>query len=271
MLATALWFVALLGLVAAIALDGAAEFARAGVRAAADHAVEGAMQDAVAQYQGVLAAAIAGLPNAALLNGSAGIFGGAPPALGLANLSAPSPSSTLAPPGPGQLVVSYAVAPTTVAAPVCSGPHTGGDTIAWLQCHGFVQESRMSLQVTVNVYAPGGDLLAKRMSYVSLRLFAQPPYSAVVGSEDGSADAASGSASPVHEGDVGGDTVAGATPPQPSPWPSGGTLLHVSYRCTDGSGPSGQPYACAGAAPPDPDGALAPGVTWSDGNQPAAP
>ena len=110
-----------------------------------------------------------------------------------------------------------------------------------------------------------GERVAQRDADVTLRLFAEPPYSAIVGADDASGIAtASGGATPApHEGDLGGDTLSGA-PPQPSPgaWPAGGTLIHVQYQCVDGAG------HCAGAAPPDPDADLQPNVRWSDGNRP---
>ncbi|MDB5094289.1 MAG: hypothetical protein JWO85_2390, partial [Candidatus Eremiobacteraeota bacterium] len=59
MLATTLWFVVALGLTAALVLESAAAFARSGVRAAADHAIETVLHDAVADYQQRLGGAIA--------------------------------------------------------------------------------------------------------------------------------------------------------------------------------------------------------------------
>ena len=169
--------------------------------------------------------------------------------------------------------------PTTLAPPACpqagSTPSAGPDAIAWLQCGGFVRESRMSLRVVVRVLdSAGAATLARREQYVTLRLFGEPPYSAVVGREDASAADPAGTgalAAPPHEGDVGGDTVSGAAPP-PYPgatpaaqgqWPEGGTLIHVRYECRDGAG------HCANAAPPDPDASLRPGARWANGNRPA--
>ena len=54
------------------------------------------------------------------------------------------------------------------------------DAIGWLQCGGMVQESRMSLHVVVTCAdAAGTSTVAQRDAFVSLRLFAAPPYSAV--------------------------------------------------------------------------------------------
>ncbi len=274
MLGTALWFVIALGLLATVVLDGAAAFGRAGVQAAADHALEGAMHDAIADYQNRLQAAIA---QAAAPLAPAAPFAGSVPGLGnyaspIATLPDPlqgtyaAGTSTNAPSPP--FTVAYTVTPTTLAPPDCSAqPGTGGpDPIAWLQCGGFVQESRMSLHVVVRVLAAGGETLAQRNGFVSLRLFAEPPYSAVVGRSDGSADAPAGPNAlidPPHEGDVGGGTISGASPvPRPSSLPAGGTSIHVRYECHDGAG------HCANAAPPDPDAGLQAGVTWANGNRP---
>jgi len=272
-LGTALWFVVALGITATVLLEGAASFGRAGIATAANRAVEAAVHDAVADYQNQLqvsmAAATAGLD-------SPQPFAGAPPALG--NYSAavgaiPNPltrtfAANAGAAGP-QFTLAYAVVPTTLAPPVCTSPAppAGPDAIAWLQCSGFVQESRLSLRVDVEVLdAAGVQLLAQREQYLTLRLFAEPPYSAPVGRKDGGAEnptSGDALAAPAHEGDLGGDTVSGIPPPPASPWPAGGTLIHVQYECLDGAG------HCVNAAPPDPDGDLRFDTHWTNGNQPA--
>jgi hypothetical protein len=274
-LGTALWFVVALGLLAAVVLDGAAAFGRATVQAAADHALEGAMHDAVADYQNRLQTAIA--QSVAPL-APAQPFAGSAPDLG----NYASPIATLPDPlqgtvaagagtsGSGPASVAYTVTPTTLVPPACpqlaQRPPGGADAIGWLQCSGMVQESRMSLHVVVQVLAASGETLAQRDQFVSLRLFAEPPYSAVVGRADGSADAPAGPdalVDPPHEGDVGGATISGLAPvAQSSSAPAGGTSIHVQYECHDGAG------HCANAAPPDPDAQLEPGASWTDGNRP---
>jgi hypothetical protein len=253
-LGTALWFVVALGLLAAALLDGAAAFGRAGVQAAADHALEAAVHDAVADYQNRLQSAAGD---------------GQSPAAPLERTFPPAA-------GDGGFTLAYSVTPTTLAPPACpqtGAPSSGPDTIAWLQCGGFVRESRMSLRVVVRVLdATGAQTLAQREHDVTLRLFGEPPYSAVVGRKDASAGDPTGTAgAPAHEGDLGGGTVsgasappeAGATPAGQSAWPAGGTLIHVRYECRDGAG------RCANAAPPDPDAGLRPGARWANGNRPA--
>ena len=256
MLGATLWFVVVIGLVTVALMDGAATFGRAGVQAAADHAIDAAMHDAVADYQNRLQTAGDTQSPATPLERTFA-----------AGQSAPGTAFTLA----------YTVTPTTLAAPACpqaAAASAGPDTIAWLQCGGFVRESRMSLRVIVRVLdAAGAETLARREQYVTLRLFGEPPYSAVVGRKDASAGEPAGTgalAAPVHEGDVGGGTVSGtspapeasAVPAGQSAWPGGGTLIHVRYECHDGAG------HCANAAPPDPDAGLQRGTRWANGNLP---
>ncbi len=272
MLGTTLWFTIAIGLIATVLLDAAATFGRAGLHAAADHAIESAMHDALADYQNQLQAAIAANAPAALATTQP--FAGAPPSQnGYASAlgTLPNPlTRTLTPDEHGtgpRFTLTYAVIPTTIVAPSCAAASASQpDTIAWLQCSGFVQESRMSLRVDVDVLDPAGaQHIATRTRYVTLRLFAEPPYSAIVGSKDASAAepaAPDADSTPSHEGDVGGDTVSGATPAPQSGSPVGGTLIHVQYECHDGAG------HCANAAPPDPDAGLHSGVTWENGNRP---
>ena len=252
MLGPTLWFVVVIGLLAVALLDGAAAFGRAAVQAAADHAIEAAQHDAVADYQ-----------NRLQTDGEHAQTPAAP-----LERTFPPPANDGGP--GGGFTLAYAVTPTTLAPPACAQagtpPSAGPDTIAWLQCGGFVRESRMSLRVVVRVLdAAGTTTLARREQYVTLRVFGEPPYSAVVGREDASASALA------HEGDLGGDTVsgaspvpeAGATPAAQTQWPAGGTLIHVRYECRDGAG------HCANAAPPDPDASLRAGTRWANGNRPA--
>ncbi|HEX3467944.1 MAG TPA: hypothetical protein VHT05_07700 [Candidatus Elarobacter sp.] len=271
MLAAALWYVVALGLLAAVVLDGAAAFGRASLQAAADHAIDGAAGDAVADYQNRVQAAFA---QATALLSPSEPFAGAPPSLGgyasaLATLPNPL-RNTLAPAGADPaFTVAYTVTPTTLTPPACTAgaspaPAPRADAIGWLQCSGMVQESRLSLHVVVQVLVAGGEVVAQRDTFVSLRLFAEPPYSAPVGRADGAADAPDGPdvlVAPPHEGDVGGATVSGVAVPAASAPPAGGTAIHVRYECLDGAG------RCANAATPDPDGLQA-GTSWSNGNRP---
>jgi hypothetical protein len=267
-LATTLWFVVALGVLATVLLDAAAVFGRAAVTAAANHAVETAAHDAVADYQNRLQAAI----GAIVAQASPAPLGPTVPSPGTyaAALAAlPNPleatlnaDSSATP----SLSIAYRVVPTTISSPDCAAAADapGADTVAWLQCADVVDESRLSLQITIDVDdASGEHTLAHREEYVTLRLFAEPPYSAPVGRKDGGADDPIGDGAldvPAHEGDLGGDTISGVAAPAVSPWPAGGTLIHVRYECVDGAG------HCANAAPPDPDAALRSNARWTNGN-----
>jgi hypothetical protein len=278
MLGTSLFLAAIVALLAGVLLDGAAGFARAGVHAAADHAIDGVARDAVAAYQVQLAAAIAGDPANALLHppGANSPFTGTPAPIAQLQPGASPPAAldatlaATATPGPGSdsaFTLVYAVTPTTLAAPACTqNAGVTHDTIAWLQCNGHIQESRLSLRVVVQAYDPGGSLIAQRQAYVTLRLFDEPPYTALSGRLDGTASdtLAQSSAAPTHEGDDGGDTVDGSTQTGSATYPLAGTIFHVRYQCTDGTG------SCANAAPADPDMKLHSNAAWSNGNA-AAP
>jgi hypothetical protein len=271
MLGTTLWLAVAIGLFASVLVDAAAAFGRAGAHAAADHAIEAAMHDAVADYQNRLNSALAQAPpSAANADPYASAVATLPNPLertytaDTTNATGSSPSTSFA--------LAYDVSPTTIEAPSCPAPDTSVtnalDAVGWLQCNGFVAESRMSLRVVVRVLDPSGNaVLAQREQFVTLRLFAEPPYSAVAGRKDASAadpSSADALAPPAHEGDLAGDTLSGASPaPLASPWPAGGTLIHVRYECHDGAG------SCANAAPPDPDAGLRAGTRWSNGNRPA--
>ncbi len=273
MLGTTLWFVVVMALMAAVLMDGAAAFGRAGVQAAADHAVEAALHDALADYQNRLRPVLASESATAGPAGTTGTLANPLPVVSVT--PAPRATGYGTPSGSGgaggaTFAIGYDVTPTTVVAPSCGAPaQNGADAVAWLQCHALVNESRASLRVTARVFdASGTQLLAQRGQTVTLRLFALPPYSAIVGRADGAADSPTASdalASPAHEGDVssisGGSGSGAGAPPQPSPWPQGGALIHVRYRCDGGD--------CADAAPPDPDAALRAGARWTNGNAPA--
>jgi hypothetical protein len=277
LLGTTLWLAVAIGLFATVLLDAAAAFGGASTHAAADHAIEAAMHDAVADYQNRLRSALAEMPPSAA-NGDryANAIASLPNPLEHVDPAVPS-GATLSTGGNGAsaatgFTLAYDVYPTTIEPPSCSASASDGaaapDSIGWLQCNGLVTESRLSLRVVVRVLDAGANAtLAQREQYVTLRLFAEPPYSAVAGRKDAAAgDPANADAlaSPAHEGDLGGDTVSGSAPaPAASGWPAGGTLIHVRYECRDGAG------SCANAAPPDPDAGLRAGARWSNGNRPA--
>lgn len=261
MLGTTLWLLVATVLLATALLDAGAALARASVHAAAAHAAESAMHDALADYQNRLGAAIAADDPSDAAAGYSAALAALPNPLSrtfaLGSDGAPSNAPS----------VAYDVVPTTVVAPGCAGAaatSSSPDAIGWLQCGGDVAESRVSLRIDVRVLDPSAAVLVQRAQYVTLRVFAQAPYSAVVGRKDGDAAAPiDANGAPAHEGDLGGDTVSGAPAvAAASPWPASGTLIHVRYECHDGAG------SCANAAPPDPDAGLRANARWQNGNAP---
>jgi hypothetical protein len=159
------------------------------------------------------------------------------------------------PQGAAPLAVAVDVRPTAQTIPSCGSGGSGPDHALEMQCSPFVQESRLSLDVTTDAGPAGAagavSALAHGRFIVTLRLFAQPPYAIVSGAKDAAA------AGDVHEGDDAG--WGGALGAFASPAPDD-TTIHVVYACTPGTG------SCATSNPPPAD---APTTTpWTNGNGP---
>ena len=251
MLAQTIVLLAVFAILAGSAVAGIAGMARAQTADAAKALMPAAIETALGAYQRMLAASLAAQA-------------GPPPAS--AAVAPPAPLPALAGPGPwteqryvyavagSPLTVAVDVVPTAQSVPACGSPSDAGpDRAVDLQCSPFVQETRLSLAVTTDVGPADGagnvSALAHGRFAVTLRLFAQPPYSIVSGVKDAAV------ATDYHEGDTAG--WAGALPAFATPGPDD-TTIHVTYRCTDGSG------SCAGSAPPPPDAPAT--VPWTDGN-----
>jgi hypothetical protein len=140
----------------------------------------------------------------------------------------------------------------TIAAQAAAGG-SGPDRAVDLQCSAFVQESRLSLQITSDTGPADANGLVSPLAHgrfiVTLRLFAQPPYAIVSGAKDaaGPDDA--------HEGDDagwGGAIAAFASPPPDD------TTIHVVYACSPGTG------SCATSNPVPQDAPTT--IPWTDGN-----
>jgi hypothetical protein len=250
-LAQTIVLVAVFAILAGSAVAGIAGLARAQTADAAKALMPAAIETALGAYQRALAATLAAQagppPGAAAL---------APPAL-LPALAGRGPSTEqryLFAVAGSPLAVAVDIVPTAQSVPVCGSPGAAGpDRAVDLQCSPFVQESRLSLAVTTDAGPADGagnvSALAHGRYAVTLRLFAQPPYSIVSGVKDAAA------ATDYHEGDTGG--WAGALPAFATPGPDD-TTIHVIYRCTDGTG------SCAASAPPPPDAPAT--LPWTDGN-----
>jgi hypothetical protein len=251
MLAQTIVLVALLAIFASSAVAQVAGMARAQTADAAKALMLPAIETALARYQGAIAATL-GAQAGAVPEGAA--------------LVAPVPLPALAGPGPWTeqhyliappgvpLAAAVDVLPTAQSVPVCgAAANAGPDLAVDAQCSPFVQESRLSLAITTDVGPADGagnvTPLAHGRYAVTLRLFAQPPYSIVSGVKDATA------VSDVHEGDTGG--WGGALSALASPAPDD-TTIHVVYRCADGTG------SCAASNPPPPDAPFS--LPWTDGN-----
>ena len=108
-----------------------------------------------------------------------------------------------------------------------------------VQSNAYVGESRLTAQITVTVTDAGGSTVASRSGAVILRTFASPPYVALAGSRDGTFDDVAASHTAGDDG--------GAPPATPNPCASGttgvadDTTVRVAYHntstsaCGDGS------------------------------------
>lgn len=250
MLAQTLFVIAMLAIVAASAVAGIAGAARAQAAGAAKALIVPGVETALGRYQRYVAATIG-----AQIGGTAGALTAAPAAVPALNGQTRWSAQHYleAPGGSGALRIAVDVLPTAQSVPVCSGGNTGPDTAIDVQCSALVQESRLSLTLTSaagpvdaeGVVSP----LAQGRYTVTLRLFAQPPYSAVTGASDATDPAAP------HEGDAGGWGNALAAFGAPS---AGDTTIHVVYACSAGTG------SCATSNPSPQDAPTT--LPWKNGN-----
>ena len=250
-LAQTVFLMAALALFASTAVAGIAAYARTQSAAVAKSHLAPGVEAALAIYEHDVRARIASELSVA----SQSAYSSAPvvvPALNGGDAWAEE-SGILPADGVSAIRVAYDIVPTTAAAPACvpqPGATNGGVDIAEnAQCSGFIQESRLSLAIATSAGPLGADgavtpLAANRFT-VTLRLFAQPPYTMIAGVKD-SADPAT-----LHEGDSGG--WAGAN----NAATAGDTTIHVTYRCSGDA-------ACATSVPPSLD--VTRSLPWSNGN-----
>jgi hypothetical protein len=250
MLAQTLFTMALLTLFAASAVTGVAGVARAQSANAAKALIVPGIETAVGRYQRDIAATIA-----AQLAPSSGAAQAPPdriPALNGA-FAWSEKAYREAAGGDSPLQVAIDIRPTAQMVPACANASAGPDIARALQCSPFVQESRLSLTVTSDAGPADANgavsALAHNRTIVTLRLFAQPPYSAVAGIKD--------AADPdgFHEGDGAGYGNALGTFAAPA---ADDTTIHVVYECVNGTG------SCATSNPPPADAPT--NVPWTNGN-----
>jgi len=249
-LAQTLFLIAMLLVLASSAVAGIAGVARAQTAAAAKALIVPGVETALGSYQRYVAATIG-----AQIAAQPGAFTSAPAGVPALNAGTVWEQARYleSPAGPTPLRIAVDVVPTAQTVPACTGNDSGPDAAIELQCSPFVQESRLSLTLTSDVgpVDAGGAVspLAHGRYTVTLRLFAQPPYTVVSGVNDAAAPDA------FHEGDTGGYGNALGAFGSPAP---GDTTIHVVYACVPGTG------SCATSNPVPQDAPTT--LPWTNGN-----
>jgi hypothetical protein len=242
---------ALLAIFATSAVAGVAAVARTQNAGAARALIVPGVETALGVYERYVAATIA----AQIAPADADAL--APPAT-VPALNGATPwttQTTLETPENSPLSVAVSVQPTAQTIPACTGGGSGPDQAVELQCSAFVQESRLSLQITTDAGPADASGVVSPLAHgrfiVTLRLFAQPPYAIVSGAKDAAGP------DDVHEGDDAGwgsALTAFASPPPDD------TTIHVVYACTPGTG------SCAISNPVPQDAPTT--IPWTNGNGP---
>lgn len=240
MLAASLFFAAVIALASGVVLEGSLGFARISAKHAAQHYADAALIQARSALLQELALQIAS---------------------GAGALKAPAPFAAAS----GSLTLSATFALAGDVADAQSANVTATD----LQTHPSIAEGRVAATIVETVRAAGGNALASRTEYLTIRTFAIPPYVAV----DGITDAA-GARDVPYEADAGGcnpatpsacDANNPSAPSTAAPvgsMASGDTRIRALRQCVDGgSGACGsQPYVNADPAN------IAPQTPWFNGN-----
>ena len=244
MLAVALFSIAIIGLAAGVALEGALGFARISARHAASHYAQIGLAQARLQLQNGIAAQVA-----------AGVHDFQAPA---ALAATPACEST---PCPFTLAATFAL---QGALGDIESPNVVATSV---QSHPAIAEGRVAATITETVSAADGAALAVRTEYVTLRTFGVPPYAAIDGMTDASA------ARDVSlEGDAGGcdptapstcdanNASTGSTPAPVALMNPGDTRIHALRECVaGGTGACAQQFVSA-------DPANTPPSAWYNAN-----
>lgn len=249
MLAQTLVLIALLTICAVSVVAGVAGTARAQSAAEAKALIVPGVETALGRYLRYVAATI----DAQVVAPPA-TFTAPPPAIpALSAATAWNETQYLETAPEPALRIAVDVQPTAQTVPLCGGSGSGPDAAVEQQCSPFVQESRLSLNVTSDAGpadASGAiSPLAHGRYTVTLRLFAQPPYAIVTGVTDAAQPGG------YHEGDTAGWN--GALAPFAVPAPDD-TTIHVLYACVAGSG------SCAASNPAPQDAPTT--LPWTNGN-----
>lgn len=222
MLAGALFYVALIALVATTILSAGMAMTRAAATRMAQSYLAAGYQRANASLMQTIASEMqsGGIPS------PAPTFTPLPPMC--ANTGCTYSTSA-------NIALAQTALPTT--GPSCDPAQSNCATN--VQGNSYVQESRVTAAITVDVLDSGGTPVATRSSTVILRTMNAPPYVAIVGARDGAFDDVASSHA---AGDDGGAPPATPNPcATPSPGIADDTTARVAYRnvatnaCTDGS------------------------------------
>lgn len=222
MFASAIFYVALIALVATTILSAGLAMTRMTIARMAQPYVAAGYQRAVASLAQTISADMQS--------------GGVP---------YPAPSFTPVPASCANAACTYttseSIALTNAAAatpgPACDASQS--NCAPNVQANGYVAESRLTAAITVTVNDASGALVARRSGTVVLRTFEAPPYVAIAGSRDGAFDDIMNSHA---AGDDGGAPPATPNPcARAAPGIADDTTVRVEYRnastnaCTSGS------------------------------------
>jgi hypothetical protein len=234
MLASAIFFLAILAVVAATMLSAGVAMTRADIHRLAQSYLSAGEEQAVQSITKTLSTAMSG---GAL----------------------PSPMPTIAPGAPAcadqrctYLVAESVVFTSTMPAlgSTCDVQQT--NCAVNDQANAFVNEDRFTARVTVTVTDTGKNVLAARSDDVLFRTLQTPPYLAVVGHRDGTLDDISAANA---AGDDGGLPPATPNPCDSPAASTDDTTIRVAYQnaqsgaCSDGSSWEAGSYSQTGSAP----------------------
>lgn len=237
MLANALFYVALVAVVATTFLSAGLAMTRMTVHRLSQTYVTAGYQRAVSGLQQTLAGDMqnGGLPNP------------------LPTFT-PIPSSCVDSSNPCKYRTSETIAftQTSTPAPVAACDSSQSACAANEQANAYVNESRITARVSVTVTAGDGTTLTTRTGDVIMRTMSTPPYVVLAGTRDGAFDDI---ASAHGVGDDGGTVPATPNPCSAgAPGTADDTLVRVAYRnqntnaCSDGSSWRAASYSSSSGA-----------------------
>jgi hypothetical protein len=239
MLCSALFYVALIGVIATTFLSAGLAMTRATTHRLAQTYVAAGYQRAASSLQQVLATDLQNGPLPSPLP-----------------TFTPIPAACVDGSNPCRYQTGATITLTQTSAPAngsqCDTSQT--NCASNEQANGYVDESRITARISVTVTAASdGSVLATRSGDVVVRTMNTPPYVVIAGTRDGAFDDVAANNS---VGDDGGTIPATPNPcASVAPGTSDDTVVRVAYRnqttnaCTDGSSWRTQSYSSSGGAP----------------------